>query len=181
MGACPDAACRGHCAMDHPSASQHEHSPRRLRRRPFSGRSGATGGERILSGRLVAAPRAGAVCALVLWAAVAQAHCAGAASLPHAQGAALVPPTSAQDGFEPAVQLAKEDLARRLGIDPQAIERREVRPVTWPDRSLGCPRPGVDYPQVQQPGLLIRLRVQGREFAYHSGGARPPFLCEKAA
>jgi hypothetical protein len=36
------------------------------------------------------------------------------------------------------------------------------------------------YPQVQRDGALIRLRAQGREFAYHAGGSRPPFLCERS-
>lgn len=87
--------------------------------------------------------------------------------------------------MEPAVQklvdVAIDDLARRLGIGRDGISVTEVRLVIWPDRSLGCPRPGMNYPQVQQDGLLIRLRALGREFSYHSGGTRPPFLCENAA
>jgi hypothetical protein len=36
----------------------------------------------------------------------------------------------------------------------------------------------VGYRQVQQDGMRIVLKAQGREFEYHSGGSRPPFLCE---
>jgi hypothetical protein len=34
------------------------------------------------------------------------------------------------------------------------------------------------YPQVQQEGVIIRLRANGQDFAYHGGGTRAPFLCE---
>jgi hypothetical protein len=80
--------------------------------------------------------------------------------------------------LRPVIDRAVNDLARRLEIDPAAITVVEARSVVWPDGSLGCPRPGMLYPQVQQDGALVRLRAQGREFAYHSGGARPVFLCE---
>ncbi len=89
---------------------------------------------------------------------------------------------AAMDPFlKKLVDFAIDDLTHRLSIDPSTIEVREVRQVVWPDRSLGCPRPGMEYPQVQQDGLLIRLRAIGREYSYHSGGARMPFLCEQAA
>jgi hypothetical protein len=54
----------------------------------------------------------------------------------------------------------------------------EMRTVVWPDGSLGCPEPDVAYIQVQRDGLLIRLRARRRVYQYHSGGGRPPFLCE---
>jgi hypothetical protein len=81
--------------------------------------------------------------------------------------------------FEPLLRLAIGDLAQRLNIDPADIGVVETRAVVWPDRSLGCPRPGMAYAQVPQDGALIRLQAQSREFAYHSGGGRAPFLCEK--
>jgi hypothetical protein len=76
------------------------------------------------------------------------------------------------------VRQAKEDLAQRLGIPLEDIELVSIEAVTWPDGSLGCPEPGVEYIQVQQEGLLIRLRVGKRIYQYHSGGRRQPFLCE---
>ena len=77
------------------------------------------------------------------------------------------------------VLLAREDLAKRLGIVVDQIELMHVEHVTWPDASLGCPLPDMRYKQVPQDGLLIRLRSQGREYEYHSGGNRGPFLCEQ--
>ncbi len=87
--------------------------------------------------------------------------------------------TADRQPFEPLVRVAVDDLARRLGLGAAEIQVVEARAVVWPDRSFGCPRPGMLYPQVLQDGVLIRLQAQGREFAYHSGGGRPPFLCEK--
>lgn len=87
--------------------------------------------------------------------------------------------TADRQPFEPLLRVAMDDLARRLNINPADIQVLETRAVVWPDRSLGCPRPGMVYPQVQTDGALIRLQAQGREFSYHSGGSRPPFLCEK--
>jgi len=76
------------------------------------------------------------------------------------------------------VDRAVADLAQRLNVDRSSIAVVEARAMVWPDAAMGCPRPGLMYPQVQQEGALIRLTTGGREYAYHSGGSRPPFLCE---
>jgi len=81
-------------------------------------------------------------------------------------------------GLRGLVAIAVHDLARRLGKVESDIVVIEARAVIWPDRSLGCPQPGVEYLQVQQDGALIRLQADGRQYAYHSGGHRSPFLCE---
>jgi len=73
---------------------------------------------------------------------------------------------------------AMADLAGRLSLPVERIDFVEFRPVLWPNRGLGCPRPGMIYPQVQEDGYLIRLRAGKREFHYHGSGSRPPFLCE---
>lgn len=86
---------------------------------------------------------------------------------------AHVPP-----GVQDLVDRAVADLAERLTIDAGRIEVVEVRTIVWPDGSLGCPEPDVAYIQVQREGLLIRLRAGRRVHQYHSGGGRPPFLCE---
>lgn len=78
------------------------------------------------------------------------------------------------------LEQAKMDLSRRLSIPRSQIEVAAVTAVTWPDGSLGCPQPGMIYPQVQVDGMRILLRAGGRTYDYHSGGSRPPFLCEGA-
>ncbi len=78
----------------------------------------------------------------------------------------------------PLVVQASKDLARRLSVALAEIQLISAEPVVWPDGGLGCPRPGMVYPQVQQDGLRIILAVAGKQYRYHSGERRPPFLCE---
>ncbi len=79
---------------------------------------------------------------------------------------------------ENQVALSRADLALRLSLDPAQIEVVDAASVTWPDGSLGCPKPGMMYTQALVDGLRICLRVGEQVYAYHSGGERPPFLCE---
>ncbi len=89
-------------------------------------------------------------------------------------------PSPSDPALQGLVMQAKEDLAGRLSIGVDQIDLIEAEAVVWPDSSLGCPRPGMMYTQVQHDGLLIRLRVGKRIYDYHSGGNRPPFLCDQA-
>jgi hypothetical protein len=101
---------------------------------------------------------------------------------PAATTAANAPITTTPGPLDPAmaslVATARADLAKRRGVATDAIEVLEVRSVTWPDPSLGCPQPGMAYKQVPVDGVLIRLRVDGTIFNYHGGGGQVPFLCE---
>jgi len=81
--------------------------------------------------------------------------------------------------LQPLIDLAQQDLAMRLGISSADIEALDARAVVWPDGALGCPAPGMAYIQILQDGALIRLRVGDMTYEYHSGGTRPPFLCEQ--
>jgi len=87
-----------------------------------------------------------------------------------------IPPSP---GLEALVTQAREDLTRRLGIDEGEVDFVGIQAVVWPDGALGCPQPGVVYAQVQQEGVLIRLRADKRIYPYHSGGGTPPFLCQQ--
>ena len=94
-------------------------------------------------------------------------------------GTPIPPPLDSS--LQSFVRQAQQDLSRRLAVPADQIELVEVRDVVWPDKGLGCPQPGMAYTQVQVDGLLIRLRVGGHVYEYHSGGSRPPFLCEQPA
>ena len=48
-------------------------------------------------------------------------------------------------GARLVVELAKEDLARRLGISVSEISLISVEAVDWSDTSLGCPQEGMMY------------------------------------
>jgi hypothetical protein len=73
---------------------------------------------------------------------------------------------------------AVRDLSRRLGVDPAEVTVVSAEEVTWRDASLGCPRPGMMYPQVLTDGSRVVLEAQGRRYEYHAGGRRSAFLCE---
>jgi hypothetical protein len=77
----------------------------------------------------------------------------------------------------PDVEYAVDDLAQRLDLDPFAIEIVRVEEVDWPDGSLGCPAPDMNYRQMLTNGVFIQLRVGEDLYNYHGGGGRPPFLC----
>jgi hypothetical protein len=76
---------------------------------------------------------------------------------------------------------AKEDLAHRLSIKVDKVKLLELRAVTWPDSSLGCPKAGEVYDQVPQNGFLIRLEAEGSMYFYHSDGTLNPFFCEETS
>lgn len=76
------------------------------------------------------------------------------------------------------VQTARTDLASRLNVSAEDIGFLSYEEVVWPDASLGCPKLGVLYIQVQTDGYKILLGYGGSEYAYHGGGSRSPFLCE---
>ncbi len=88
------------------------------------------------------------------------------------------PPVNIDPALEPLISGAVADLAQRLGVAVAQVCVVEARAVVWPDRSLGCPKAGMLYPQVLQDGVYIRLSVGGRFHHYHGGGSRAPFLCE---
>jgi hypothetical protein len=78
-------------------------------------------------------------------------------------------------------EFAAQDLAQRLSIPVEEVTVMEVRDVTWPDASIGCPQPGMMYAQVLTEGTLIVLQRGGQTYEYHSGAGGEPFLCESAA
>ena len=83
-----------------------------------------------------------------------------------------------EPGMQALIDAATTDLAKRLSVTRDAIEVVSAQSVVWPDRSLGCPQPGMIYPQVLSEGFRIELRVKGQVYSYHGGEGRGPFLCE---
>lgn len=109
--------------------------------------------------------------------------CAGEPGSAEASPEEAAPPagTSAMNVAGPTGDPAagpRADLAQRLGVDEAAIEVVSVREVTWRDGSVGCPQPGMLYPQVLVNGSQIILRHAGVDYHYHSGRGREPFYCE---
>jgi len=77
------------------------------------------------------------------------------------------------------VQLAKEDLARRLDVSVSEISVISVEAVDWPDTSLGCPQPGMAYAQVITPGYLIVLGAAAQNYEYHTDEHSFVALCRE--
>ncbi|MET7280382.1 hypothetical protein ABZS29_19245 [Kribbella sp. NPDC005582] len=94
-------------------------------------------------------------------------------STPTPGGAA---PTGTPGGT--AVEQATADLVAKLGVQATAVKVVSAEEITWSDGSLGCPEPGMRYTQALVNGMRIVLEADGKRYEYHSGGARPPFLCE---
>jgi len=78
---------------------------------------------------------------------------------------------SGDKGLE-AVSLARETLARELGVGAGAFVVRTVEAVEWSDTSLGCPEKGMSYAQVIVPGYRVVLEHAGRAHHVHIGGGR---------
>jgi hypothetical protein len=89
-------------------------------------------------------------------------------------------PTPSDPGLQHLISQAQEDLAKRLNIAIQQVVLIEIKYVTWPDKGLGCPKPGIAYPQVPQDGMVIKLSAGKRIYNYHVGLDRPPFWCEQS-
>jgi hypothetical protein len=63
---------------------------------------------------------------------------------------------------------ARADLEKRLGEAAQRARLTAVHRTTWPDTSLGCPRPDGVYAQVRTEGYRLELELDGRRCTYHS-------------
>lgn len=96
---------------------------------------------------------------------------------------AATPATPAGSGEVPATKLAAAvaDLARRTGADPAQIVVVSAEAVTWSDGSLGCPQPGMFYPQVLIDGYRLVLEVNGVRYSYHAAADGEFFYCERPA
>lgn len=99
----------------------------------------------------------------------------GGATTPAA--GSLYAPGDIDPGLQPWVDDATADLAERLGTAADAISTIAAVLVTWPDSSLGCPQPGMEYLQVLTDGAVIELEADGAVYRYHAGDGSGPFLC----
>ena len=94
-----------------------------------------------------------------------------------ASGPTAPPKATSSSDADRVYHLARADLARRLGIEERKVKKVSVEPRTWPDASLGCPKPDTMYAQVETPGYLIELQASGKKFAYH-GDRKRVVWCE---
>ena len=76
-----------------------------------------------------------------------------------------------------AVATARAELAGRLDLAVEMIDVVEARSVTWASGDLGCPEPGMAYPQVLTPGVLVILSAGDVRHHYHGGRGGKPAYC----
>jgi hypothetical protein len=86
----------------------------------------------------------------------------------------IMPSTPPVEKF---VALSKKDLASRLGIEADKINLVKSTEMIWLNAALGCPRPGVFYPQGRVPGFQIWLEVEGSEYVYNTDFNGTVILC----
>lgn len=77
---------------------------------------------------------------------------------------AAATPTAASADLAPIVAA----IAKDLGVSPDAVHVVSVDQETWPDRSLGCPKPGQMYAQVLTPGYRVVVEVNGTSSEFHT-------------
>lgn len=80
----------------------------------------------------------------------------------------------------PAATAAQRDLAKRLRVDPQAIQVIDEQAMQWPDSCLGIQAPDRLCAQVITPGFQITLVYQGSEYVYHTDTGGEVALLAKA-
>jgi hypothetical protein len=88
-------------------------------------------------------------------------------------------PTSVQS-LQSVVEAVLADAVKQTGLDRDSIEVLSAESVTWPDGSLGCPKPGVMYTQALVPGYRILLKAGDRTLNYHANRRGYFVLCPSA-
>lgn len=95
------------------------------------------------------------------------------------ENTAMPPVTPPNEAAERLVTLVKGHLSQRLGIAVDQIVLSDIKPVVWRDAGLGCPKPGVDYIQVETPGYNILLEANGNSYRYHTDETRRFVPCNR--
>jgi hypothetical protein len=91
----------------------------------------------------------------------------------------MTPVTPPNETAEKLVNLVKQHLAKKLGFAVDQIVLSEIKPVIWRDAGLGCPKPGVDYIQIETPGYNILLEAGGKSYRYHTDETKRFVQCNK--
>jgi hypothetical protein len=65
--------------------------------------------------------------------------------------------------------MARDDLAGRLGIDPQQVSITSYEAVTWSDACIGIYEPGIMCAMVLTDGYRVWLQAEGQPCLYHTG------------
>jgi hypothetical protein len=91
----------------------------------------------------------------------------------------MVPVTPPDEASEKMVDLVKGHLAQRLNIAVDQLVLLDIKPVVWRDAGLGCPKPGVDYIQIETPGYNILLKAGENTYRYHTDQTKRFVQCNR--
>ncbi len=75
------------------------------------------------------------------------------------------------------IEAALDDAANRSTTARADIQVTSAEPVTWPDGSLGCPKPGMLYTQALVAGYRIVLQAGDLVVNYHAAARGKPVFC----
>jgi hypothetical protein len=75
------------------------------------------------------------------------------------------------------IEAALDDAANRSTVARAEIKVVSEEAVTWPDGSLGCPKPGMLYTQALVAGYRIVLQAGDLVLNYHSAARGKPVFC----
>lgn len=67
-----------------------------------------------------------------------------------------------------AVENARQDLAKRLNLNPADVKERSVEDSDFPDMSLGAAEDGEMSGQMITSGWRIRLEAEGKTYEYRA-------------
>ncbi len=76
------------------------------------------------------------------------------------------------------IEKARTMLAAAVGTAASDAAVVVSEAVTWPDGSLGCPRPGDKYEQVEVAGYRVVFDVNGTRYDYRATPAGNVIACE---
>jgi hypothetical protein len=88
--------------------------------------------------------------------------------------------TPASAALPMSVLLAIADLLNgESGNSTDSIVITASEPVSWPDSSLGCPKPGEFYAQVITPGYRVTVQYQGETVEVHTDQSDRAVRCDQ--
>jgi hypothetical protein len=79
--------------------------------------------------------------------------------------------------LESITESVLDDAAMRTGIAKGNLKVEGAIAVTWPDGSLGCPQPGMNYTMALVPGYRIKVRAGEQVLDYHASRRGYFVLC----
>jgi hypothetical protein len=71
-------------------------------------------------------------------------------------------------GVDTIMEVARNDLAKQLGVDAAQIRIAGMKPQTWTDSAMECPVAGETVKPGPLQGYKLSLRYQQRVYTYHT-------------